>query len=392
MGLKLKDIPVSFQKGNNIFEFSLQLQQEISPQSFDSISLRQVGSENQLNTQDTVLTPGNVKPPVIEHGQVDDKEQDTIPEFDESAVEKSVIPEDADTVSGKGVIQDKAETDLHDLEESGEIAYQHQQTDSDQYEKAGFEYFEKPDNVIIPYDPAVKYFGKHHLEPQNPVTMIDKAPSNDWAFPVMVFSLLMIAFVKYFFYNRLKEFVFALFATRFFYQMERKGNIFREWISIMLVLNFLVVFSLLIWQTLDHLSATKNISFSRPLQIMIIVLLMAACFLFVKYYFIRLLGWVFKTYYVSDAYFNNIIVFNMLIGVVLIPFVHINIYIASGFLLYASWVIFAVANLFKIIRGLYLAYNTAQFSGYYLFLYICGVELAPLLIIARFSANYLNIV
>ncbi len=251
---------------------------------------------------------------------------------------------------------------------------------------------EKPDTLITIHEPAVKYFGKHHLEPQNPVTMINNGTSFDWVFPFMVFSLMMMACVKYFFYHRMKQFASALFATRFFYQMERGDNIFKEWISFMLSFNFLVVFSLLIWQTLDYLSVFEIIYLPKPVQLIFTLFLATACYLFLKYCFIGFLGWVFKTYYASEAYFKNVIVFNMLIGVLLMPFVFINFYIASDLLLYASWGIFALTNLFKIIRGVCLAYNIAQFSGYYLFLYICGVELAPLLIIARLSADYLKIV
>ncbi len=388
METKFTDKPGLLHKDNITGIFSIPSQPGIISADIDTGSVMQVGVKNSIIETDTIHRFDTVKPPLIETEPRVEKKNDTVPSFYEHTGEKPIAVED--TVSESKMIQAGAEDDFYQGQKEEKITQKDIHPDSVYTVKANSDYFEITDNVFPKHEPAVSYFGEHHLEPQNPVTKVDETASNEWAFPLIVFSLLMVVFAKYFFYGRLKQVFSASIATRFFNQMKRDGNILKEWISVLLFTNFLLVFSLLAYQTLDYLSVLKSFSFSSPLIIVSVFILIVIAFLVIKYYLIKFLGWLFKAFYVSDAYYKNIIIFNMLTGVFLLPFVIINIYVASDILLYATWGIFAATNLFKAIRGLLIGYNIAQFSGYYLILYLCGVELAPLLLIIRFSVNYLN--
>jgi len=246
------------------------------------------------------------------------------------------------------------------------------------------------DSIFEASEPAVNYFAEHHLKPQYRVMQIEKPESVDWALPLLVASLLFVAITKYLFYGRLKQVLSAAIATRFFNQMEREGNLFNERITFLLSANFLIVFSLLLFQTYDYFSVLKSFLLSGPLQIISITALTIVSFFTIKYLVLKFLGWVFKSVSSAIAYYKNILIFNMLIGIAIMPFVLISMYVPSNIFFYISWGIFAIANLAKVIRGVFMGYNTAHFSGYYLILYLCGIELVPLLLFYKISVNYFN--
>jgi len=256
--------------------------------------------------------------------------------------------------------------------------------------KASPEHFEMADSIFETSEPAVNYFAEHHLEPQYLVKKIEKPESVDWAFPLFVGCLLFVAITKYFFYGRVKQMLSAALATRFFNQMEREGNFFNEQISYLLSANFLIVFSLLLFQTFDYFSVLKSFLLTNPLQIFSLTALALVLFFTIKYIVLNFLGWVFKSVSAAMAYYKNILIYNMLIGIAILPFVLINMYVPSNIFFYSSWGIFVIANLAKVTRGVFMGYNTAHFSGYYLILYLCGIELVPLLLFYKFSVNYFN--
>jgi hypothetical protein len=51
--------------------------------------------------------------------------------------------------------------------------------------------------------------------------------------------------------------------------------------------------------------------------------------------------------------------------------------------LYLAWALLVIINIAKMIRGAVIGYTQAGFSVYYLILYLCAIELAPLLIFAK---------
>ncbi len=252
------------------------------------------------------------------------------------------------------------------------------------------QFFETTDSVFETTEPAVNYFGEHQLQPQNPIREREKPESADWALPLLILSIFCVAITKYRFYGRFKQILSASIVTRYFNQMEREGSLFNERLSFLLFANFLIVLSMLAYQTFDHLSVLESFYLSNPLKIVFITILVLTVFFTVKYFVLHFLGWVFKAVYAAIAYFKNILIFNMIIGIILLPLVFIQTFVPSDIILYTSWGILILANLLKLARGVLIGHNTTHFSGYYLILYLCGVEIVPLLLIFKFSFDYLN--
>lgn len=93
----------------------------------------------------------------------------------------------------------------------------------------------------------------------------------------------------------------------------------------------------------------------------------------------------------ASLYNYCIMVFNLVIGIVLIPF---NLALAFGAedlatpATYISLVIVGILLLLRYIRGFFIAANKALDNLFVFFIYLCTLEIAPTLIIMRFLSSF----
>ncbi len=354
----------------------------------DTISGVSQSGESEGEQPDTIIQPDTTG--LSEDITVDEiDDSDTIPDFEDFYKEDTITEDTA--IEADSLYDETLADTLFVPAYPEEDIPQKIHPDSVYTVKVDSTYFEKPDTVFPFYEPAVNYFGEHQLEKRNPVVLKETKDSNEWAFPFLIISLFLVAAARYSFYNRLKQIVYACVATRLFNQMDREGNLFQDRVSVMLFANFSLVFSMLAFHTLEYYSVLlidfKQVSYSAVILVLFII---TVFFFIIKYHILRFLGWVFKAINGAVAYFKNLIVCNMVIGLILLPIVLLYIFYPLNMFMYIGWGIFAIANIFKIARGVLIGYSITNFSAYYLILYLCAVELTPLLLITKLLANYIN--
>lgn len=234
---------------------------------------------------------------------------------------------------------------------------------------------------------ARENFGSHSLEPlsssHQPV-YISKSPSKDFLTLWIILSLIMIGITRYLFPLRFKENFLASFTGRYFNQLDREGGLMNNWASFFLFLNFLIVFSLLIYLSIEKWSNYAIVDNTPFVLIISYILVAIALFYLIKYLLVFFIAWVFKTKTATESYFLNILLINQSTGIILLPVLVLSIYNPGLNLMLPSWILLIIVSLFKIIRGAYLGYKTLDFSVYYLILYLCAIEFAPLILIIKF--------
>lgn len=208
----------------------------------------------------------------------------------------------------------------------------------------------------------------------------NRPAANDWVIWVVIVSLSLLSISRLFFPHRSRQFVKATLGGRHFNQMERDGNYFDETPAWLFFANYLLIFSLLIFQTL-----TRTAYFTSPLSIqpwLLFFLILASLVVYfpIKATFTRFLAWVFGTKSANVAYTKNSFIYNSLIGLLLLPLVVYNAYNYSQTGIFISWILVITINFAKILRGTGIGFAQVRLSAYYLILYLCAVELAPLLI------------
>ncbi len=237
------------------------------------------------------------------------------------------------------------------------------------------------------------FFGSPHNLPVQDTGMpavVESMNNSEWMLWFLLAGFVVFSIAWFNFPSKCKRSLYTVFGLRFFYQLDKEGGFFWETHNYLLFFNFLIVLSLLIYQSLSQSEMLNFADYLNQEYVYGLIFLIILSFYILKLLFVRFLAWVFNTRRASTIYLENIFVFNQFVGVVLLPLVFHNAFSPSSEMIYAMWIIVIGANAYKVIRGSFIANNVSGFSAYYLFLYLCAVELMPLLIAWRLVTNYMS--
>ncbi|HTX89216.1 MAG TPA: DUF4271 domain-containing protein [Bacteroidales bacterium] len=208
----------------------------------------------------------------------------------------------------------------------------------------------------------------------------------DWILGVLLLCFALLAWAQYFNRTRLRQILTAPFLKRYMSQLVREGDLFSERISVPLALLYLLVIPLLAYETNLHFDFIRI----RLGSFLVYLIFSAALDLYwlAKYILIRLLGSIFKTYQTTREYLLNILVINFITGIVLLPFLTLMVYLKSPVLLYISLCLFGISFVFRFGRGFLIGFSLKKFSYLYLFVYLCTLEILPLILVAKILLTY----
>jgi hypothetical protein len=242
----------------------------------------------------------------------------------------------------------------------------------------------------IPVKPAPLWMGEHNLSADSDFVAVQRITDNTGIFITVwiLFSLLLIGLIKFIFPLRFREVVMAAWEARFFNQIEREGGIFTNWVSFFLFFNFLLGLALLFYQTIGYFDLTPMMPATHPMVLMFYALVIFAAWYFLKFIIMVFGGWIFRVGRPTESVLRITLIINQFAGLALLPFLIVNYYNpAPGFLI-AAWAILGVAALYKIIRLSSIGLRMTGFSTLHLILYLCTIEIAPLLFIIKYSERF----
>ena len=250
---------------------------------------------------------------------------------------------------------------------------------------------EKMESITFPLkQPVTSFFTAHNLRARgiSPGSYI--RPQPDWIAVLLILCFILLAWVQVFDRHRLSQIIRAPFQKRFFNQLIREGNLFAERISLILGIIYFICLILLV-----YLGYTMLLG-SPPFNIggFYFFLAIGICLVFywaVKVFIIRLLGKVFRTSQTTREYMINILVFNLISGLMLLPLLVLIIYLQSIYLLYIGLIITALVILLRFLRGFLIGTTLTKFSYLYLFVYLCSLEILPLIVLLRVFLNQIHI-
>ena len=102
-----------------------------------------------------------------------------------------------------------------------------------------------------------------------------------------------------------------------------------------------------------------------------------------KIVFIQLTALLFQTQKSSFELLLNIIVFNLALGVIILPFITLFIYTQFLIFLQLSIAIYAIGIILRLFRELQVGLSGSIFSVLHLFLYLCTLEFVPTVIVSK---------
>ena len=201
---------------------------------------------------------------------------------------------------------------------------------------------------------------------------------SDTFFIILTFDLLLIALLKAFYQKFTKQLFLSVFAQRYANQYLKEENVFTERVTFLVTTIMLINISLFLAKTIFGI----NLSLPDFLN----VIIFTAIYFLSKSIIIRLLGHIFllKPLAKLGVYFSFL--FDRVMGIILFPiivFLFFSPISASPILITFSVVIIVLFLGIKIFWLWKIGIGGFGLSRYYLFLYLCTLEILPLLVFTK---------
>jgi hypothetical protein len=160
--------------------------------------------------------------------------------------------------------------------------------------------------------------------------------------------------------------------------------------ALMLNIFFTLSVGLYLFLILRHFN---YITVSRPLYLVPAFMLLIMVIYLVKYAFLRFSGWLFGYHEVTAGYVFTLYMVNKILGVILLPFILMLAFstpMLAGIALNVSLIIIVLLFIYRYIRAYSLVKSQIFFNKFHFFIYLCGFEIAPILIIGKLVLIWLN--
>ncbi len=227
-------------------------------------------------------------------------------------------------------------------------------------------------------------------DPMNNMLPVSRSVANiDWITIHLIISLCLIAYVQIYYSKRFRQIMGAFFGIRYMNMLSKDGNLYRERISIPLVVVYLISFSLLIFLFITQY-IYQPVFDLRGLKLFSVIILVVIIAWFIKNLMINFVGNLFKNYLILTDYTHTNFVFNMVIGVLLMPIVIIAVFLPSVEMVYTGVIIWLAVYFYRIIRQIFTGLSYTKFLLFYRILYLCIFEIIPLLILTKLVMSLLT--
>ena len=224
-------------------------------------------------------------------------------------------------------------------------------------------------------------FKPHHLEPTHSGPLPINRQSTDWITMIFLACLLIFAWIQSSYSKRFNQIFRAAAQPHFVNQLEREGNLFKERITLGLGFIYYTTFSIFVFQIFRDFFTIpyglNNLAFTG--------IIFASLFLFqlIKSLTVFSTGVIFNTRESARSYQLNTLIFNYITGITLFPFTLVAIYWHSTVFLIIGIIITSLLISYCFFRGLLTGLGNKNYSLFYLFLYLCTLEILPLLLIYK---------
>jgi hypothetical protein len=221
----------------------------------------------------------------------------------------------------------------------------------------------------------------HQLKPihSSPLS-INKQPT-DWITIVLLMCLVIFTWIQVLYPKRLSQIFRACAQPHFLNQLEREGNLFKERIRLGLGFIYFSCSSIFLFLLSKEfgLAPTGMSSYFFTLLIFTGLLLFEAA----KTVAVYMLGIIFNTSENARQYQLNTMIFNHIIGLSLIPIITMAFYWNNSIIIFIGIIFISLLILYRIFRGILTGLSGNKYNLFYLFLYLCTLEILPLLLLSK---------
>jgi len=209
-----------------------------------------------------------------------------------------------------------------------------------------------------------------------------KSP-DQWIVFVFLIIVLLYVLIKNI-YNKTLSIIFqAYWNDRAISQFTRDDNFFKLRNTLLYFVLFAMVYGLLIKYMLDTFGVEIK---TKDSDEYLFITAAAVLFYIGKFILMKFAGYVFSIQKLMSGYLSIISISNFIYSIFIIPFLILYYYLPNeyeGLVFYLILILFCFNTIYKYLRTGSFILNNFQFPKFYLFLYLCSLEIMPLLIIYK---------
>jgi hypothetical protein len=218
----------------------------------------------------------------------------------------------------------------------------------------------------------------------NPVIREQPNIGSSWMIVLFAVCLLAIMSVRIVYPRRIGLLFKTFINFRSLKQQIRDENIFDRLPSLLTLLLFFISSALFLYEV-DVYFKLHVFYDLMGLSLLMMYLLSVFIIYFIRLIIVEILKHVFIPFATIESYFYTTLQFNKVLGIFLLVICFVIAFVHKTYVLPILWLGFIISvscYIFRIIRGFQIGFqNSISFS--YLFLYLCGLEIAPALLIAK---------
>lgn len=211
--------------------------------------------------------------------------------------------------------------------------------------------------------------------------------NQDWITGLILLAFTLLAIIKIAFKKSLSQ-LFKAFQTRnYAKQLIRDGNPFRKEANLLALIIYFLSLPLLLYFTIKHF-IPPNIPIPEGINLFGLLMGFSVVYWLFKVLILKFNGHLFNTQKASSEILTNIFIFNLVTGILLLPFLTLYLYTQENLFLFGSIIILLLSYLQRLLRELTIGLSYTIFSVLHLFLYLCTLEFIPMVIIAKVVINF----
>ena len=208
------------------------------------------------------------------------------------------------------------------------------------------------------------------------IALIKTIFNQDIIFVLLTISFLLIAMLKSYYWKHAKLLFMGVFAQRYANQYLRQENAFTERVSFITFLLMSINISLIVLKLIPKTSVLETFSLIGVVML----------FFIIKIGLILLLGNIFRVKDIAKLGIFFSFLFDRTLGVFLFPLVLVLYFFTfniAPFVMLIVAVVFIVLLLLKLFWLWKIGTNSFGLSHFYIFLYLCTLEISPLLLLGK---------
>ena len=232
-------------------------------------------------------------------------------------------------------------------------------------------------------------FKNHLLKPVNPNARPLNDTISDWLTVSLIVMIVFFTWFRLFYYKIFRQLLTSYFNMTASNQIVRDESYLLQRASLVISIISYLLGGLFLYQ-ISVLYDWQIYWLQKGLVRFVLFSLIIAISYSVKMILLRVLSVIFNQEKAAGAYIFNLFLMIMMAGLILFP---ANIFLAYSttsvkhFAAITSTVLIGTMFLFRLSRAIRIWFSIPQFSFFYLFLYLCTFEVAPLLVVWKLSVG-----